>query len=137
MDGPTTLCVCCTLNQSRAEKRLNHFKNPGRGKSDDALQHNHMCSDSSLSSGSAHQAHIAQTESGNVSLLLLELINVLTPLTHVHFLQGMNVCGAAVFCHWPEQAGGHRTSDLRVLLGLQKWSFKLSSLKIITVFELS
>lgn len=108
-----------------------------------ALQHYHMCHDSSLSSDSAHRAHIAQTESGNVSPSLLEVhqlpepMNVHTPSTHVHVLQGVKVCGAALFPHWPERAGGHSTSDLRALLGLQKGNLKLTSLEIITVFEIS
>lgn len=102
-----------------------------------------MCPDSSLSSDSPHRAHIAQTESGNVSPsllevnLLLEPMNVHTLSTHLHFLQGVKVCGAALFPQWPERAGGHSTSDLRALLGLQKGSLKLTSLKIIAVFEIS
>lgn len=75
-----------------------------------------------------------------LNLKMLEvnlLLNVHTPSTHVHFLQGVKVCGAAVFPQRPERAGGHRTSDLRALLGLQKGSLKLTSLKIMTVFEIS
>lgn len=103
-----------------------------------------MYADSSLSSDLAHRAHIAQTESVNVSALLPEVnllleqqMNVHTLSTHVHFLQGVKVCAAALFPQWPERAGGHSPSDLRVLLGLQKGSLKLTSLKIITVFEIS